>query len=1187
MNKDRVIFLTIIVSLFLIVGIVVYIVYPWANQKFTVWGSEQLTDLMGTEASFSSFGVTRGGRIIVEDLYISDPVTEGETFFYSPRVEVTINPLTLLKEGVNLSRVYILRPAVYIYRMEDGDWNVKNFRKKDKGEEEEKEDEEKKGNPFRLRINEVILEDCVTRLDGILGENIVTVLDHRGALDITSKRQEITHYETNLNTTYMTQTDMVITGLLTVEDKVLSFSGFRLRNGETDISLKGGIDFNGDDTIDMQLNRSTFDLNQLPPRYKLRQHLLGNVEFDLTLNGYLKSPEIDARVYRADGEFYNYRYDNLSCLFHLGEGRIDIHELDADFLGGHVKGDVTFLLREKPRAYQVDVVVSDLDITQLPLGIQDKYRTSLCGPIVSYGSGFNSRNHSSTTLLDLGNSLFKGVTFQSIQAQVLGRGKGFHIMSSDIGLDGGLIELTGELGWKEFDLEVTTEATPISPLMKLLEFDYDVDGELFCSVELADTYKNPSVNGYVLVKDGDIYGWKFPGLESDIRISQPDGLLEGEMVMRAFMLEKGGFLAEDMQMGALFDREGIRIDSLKVMMEDSTFIEGKGDLLYENGSISFKTPDLWLKRKSLEVNVSELDSKIDWEEQGIDIDLLRLNVGGGEATVKGKLTWPENIDLLVEVSSVQLDAVGSLIPEDLNIEGELDMKLVVGNNFERPEVALDARIDRPGFKGVVADSIAVSARYSGSRLEVERLTLKGGGQDCSIDGSIPLLVNLVEPQVEGILDDSLNLRIDLEKSNLRALSLVTDEIDFGSGEIQGYIALGGTLGSPVWRGKGEVIGGEGVFTRTNTYFNNLGATFHFHEDSLIVPSLTASLMGDGSLKGFGRARMQDFLPAWIDFDIVTQNYMVNQVRYISSLAFDSNIRVTGPVEHPNVIGEMIIHRGVLDIPVNEGSQGDEEGQTPFNLQLNLQANNNLWIRNKQMNVETFVDMDLVTREGRIVPDGDVEIIRGTYTYYGTVFDIEEGEIHFFGSHPINPALDVLTTRQIRGRIIENENSVRVSNDFNLSVYGNYRDVKFDIIVYDTNGDVLAIDKQKALTLLLANMTNEEFDQQATPSRQKFIGQIESILNQQTNSLIQPISRLDILELRTNLLSGDSESTSAQLTVGQYVTRDFFVSYSQDIIDPSVNNITVEVFLGRKSSVVGQTDSKGKQYSIELKYRVTY
>jgi hypothetical protein len=142
-------------------------------------------------------------------------------------------------------------------------------------------------------------------------------------------------------------------------------------------------------------------------------------------------------------------------------------------------------------------------------------------------------------------------------------------------------------------------------------------------------------------------------------------------------------------------------------------------------------------------------------------------------------------------------------------------------------------------------------------------------------------------------------------------------------------------------------------------------------------------------------------------------------------------------------------------------------------------------------------------------------------------------------------------------------------------------------VFDSNGEILSIDRQRALTLLLANMTNEEFDQRASPSQQQFMSQIEGMLAQQTNSLIQPISAFDLLEIRTNFLAGEPEDARAQVTVGEYLVQDVFVSYSQDILDPSINNIAVELFLGRKSYLVGQTDSRGRQYNVEIKYLVKY
>jgi hypothetical protein len=1164
MNKDRLILLIVIVILLLLGGYMVHFIIPWANEKFITWSSEKLTETLGTEASISSLGLTRDGKIIVKNLMIADPLRENETFFYSPRVEVKLNPLTVVKEGINLSSVYILRPMVSIYRREDGKWNIQDFGKKKKDESKVEEEEKRESKPFRLRISEVTLEGCVTKLKGVLGEEIITVLDHKGAVDLTRKKQEIFLWDTKFNTTYMTLTDMNASGKLTYERKVLSFENFEVIRDSTDIKLEGEIDFEGRDRVNIQVARSRFDLDHLPPRYGLRHKVKGNVDLELSLNGYINSPEITSRVYHATGETFDYPYEDLSCLFHMNEGKIDVSELSANFIGGIVEGDVSFFLRESPRAFRVDLLVSGIDITELPLKIPERYRTDLNGQVVAYGAGFSKSSHNSTILLDLDESIFRKIPLDLLQAQVLATGDGFHVVSSRIEQGEGLIELTGDLGNEAPDVMVKTEAVTISVLRRLLDISYDIEGKLYCSVSITDGYSHPGVRGQIVVKDGDVSGWTFAGIEGDIGIDQAGGMVDGEVDLKAFMLGKDWLTVKEAQVVALFDREGVRIDSLKIIMNDSTSVDGSGNLLYEGDRVEVSTGDLRLVHNGTDVVVENFLSEFDWKKKEMDVDELHLDVAGGDLFLRGSFSWPEMIRFEVEARSVKLDSLEAFIPDGYEIDGDLDLRLEISESFDYPEVALEARVYQPGLEGLQADTLLVIASYADSQLLVNRLIIEGEGQNCSVEGSLPLRLSLSPLQIEGEYGDSIGVQIDLGRIDLRSLKLLTDEVDFLGGHIEGDITIGGTLGEPVWNGGGGIKGGDGIITRTNTYFSDFEAGFSFQDDIFTVQEMTASLMGGGSLGGGGNLKMNGFLPDSIDFDLTAQNYMVNQVRYISSLLFDSDLEVVGSITGPEVKGDVTIQQGVMDVPIGgNGTTRGDDSSIPFFLQVDIQAENDLWIRNKQVNIEIFLDMELVTRDGEVRPIGDLEIIRGTYTYFGTIFDIDEGEILFFGSDPINPSLNVLTTRQIRGTVTENGSNVRVKNDFQLTVYGTYRDVEFDIIVYDNNGDVIPIDRQRAMTLLLANMTNEEFNQH------------------------QPISNLDVLELRTNLLSGDSEETRAQVTIGEYLMKDFFVSYSQDILDPSINNIAVEVFLGKKSSLIGQTDSQGRQYSIELRYRMSY
>jgi hypothetical protein len=994
MNKDRWMLLGVVLLLTALVGVLSLFIFPWAGERFAEWGSRKLTDHLGTDVSFRSVGLTSGGRIVVEELLIADPLEQEETFFYSPRVEVTLNPMNLIQEGINLSRVSIRRPYVSIRRREDGKWNVQSFRRGRSGETRPAEAEtstEEKGDPFRLRIHEIVLENCVTRLSGMFGEEILTVLDHRGALEIAGKRQEIYLFDTDFNSTFLTLTDMTTSGKLIVEDKVLTFEEFHVQRDETELRLGGAIDFNGEDTIDLRIERGWFNLDHIPPRYGLRHRVEGFVELELALTGFVRSPDIEGRIHNADGVMFDYPFANVSALFRLGEGEIGVNDLSADFLSGSVEGDVTFYLRESPRAFRVDLDVREIDVAAMPLMIPNSFATNLNGNIVAYGAGFQRRNHSSTVLLDLEASRFRGVLFESIQAQVLSGEGGFHVVSSTIGLDGGTIELTGNLSSSSPDVRVKTEAVPISTLMDLLDLTYDLDGELHATVSIRESYIQPSVGGQVVVRNGDVHGWRFAGLEGDIDISRRNDRPIGNAYLRAFMLSRGAIRAKETRLVARFDPGGIRLDSLVIQQDDSNSAMGSADLRYDDNRIQVSTDDLRFRRGNQVFSVVELRAAIEPSDMtlAVEVDVIRLNAAGGEASISGNISWPGRIELTTDVRSVHLEALGS---PNWEIEGVLDLGLSIGGRWNDPVIELTAHVQDPGFQGVLADSLVAEAGYADGHLLIGRCRLQGGGNDATISGEIPLQLSLHPFLFEGLPDDSLEILIALDRFDLPMLNLLTEESEFSGGEISGAVRIGGTLGRPEWSGGGELRGGEGVVNRTNTYFYGMNALYSVQDQILDISSLETRLMRGGILTGNGRIQLDGLRPAGIDFVLIAEDYSVNQVRYVSSLVFDADIRIEGPLSAPEVTGEVAIHGGVLDIPAGGGSEtNEEEGNVPFALRLDLRADNDLWIRNNQSNIEIALDMQLVTRNRRIVPVGDIEIIRGTYTYYGAIFDIETGD----------------------------------------------------------------------------------------------------------------------------------------------------------------------------------------------------
>ena len=850
MNKDRSILLILVVVLFLLAGFSALYFVPWANRRFAVWGGEKLTDLLGTQTSFRKVGFTRTGRIVVEDLKIIDPLGKEEVFFYAPRVEVTIDPLNLIKEGINLSRVYVQRPLVSIYDPEGADWNIFSFGKKDDGG---KKEDKKKGKPFRLRIHEVVLDGCITRLRGVLGEEIVTVLDHKGSIDVTSQRQIINLEETKLSSTYLSLTDMTVSGVLTVEGMILKLDGIRASRDSTNVSLDGQIDFTGDDTVDLQISRSTFDLDHVPPRYGLRHKVLGNVDLELTLKGALSSPDIVGHVYRADGEFFDYRYGDAQFDFGIGGGVINVTGLSADFLEGVIRGDVSFFLHESPVSYRADLEVEGVDVTELPVDIPDDYVTDLNGQIVSYGSGFKKEDHFSTSLLDLEKSTFRGGFFDLFQGQVLASEEGFHIVSSRAEIGGGSLSITGDLLFAAPDIEVTTESVAIPSLMVPLKIDYPVDGKLHCSVSVKDDYSRPSIRGRVVVKDGEAWEWGFAGLEGEVDVRQPAGAVLGSMDMKAFVLRKGFASAEQADVQATLTRDGIGLDSLKIRIDESTTIDGHVDLRYAGESVGVSSDDLRLNYEGVEGSVDRLMASYDLTNDRVGIDELLIDIADGKARISGNYLWPETVEMALSADSISLNAFDKLMPSGKKIDGSLDMRLVVGETFDDPAVSLKARIRSPSYGDVTSDSLVVNASYADSLLLCERVASVGRGQDYDISGGIPVLLSLEPFRLEGIYERPVALTANLARVDCASLELLTETAAFMDGYFDGEISVSGTLRDPVWAGSGALHGGEGIFTLSNTYFKNLEMDYSFHDDTFSVPSLNAWLMGGGSVEASGNS----------------------------------------------------------------------------------------------------------------------------------------------------------------------------------------------------------------------------------------------------------------------------------------------------------------------------------------------
>ena len=195
--------------------------------------------------------------------------------------------------------------------------------------------------------------------------------------------------------------------------------------------------------------------------------------------------------------------------------------------------------------------------------------------------------------------------------------------------------------------------------------------------------------------------------------------------------------------------------------------------------------------------------------------------------------------------------------------------------------------------------------------------------------------------------------------------------------------------------------------------------------------------------------------------------------------------------------------------------------------------------------------------------GEVQTRRGTYKAYGQLLDIDEGMLRFTGAYD-NPALDILAIRpnlavrvgvQITGTALAPR--VRLYADPELP-----EAEKLAWLVLGRSGAnggaESAMLQQAALALLGGNGKG-------------LSGGLASALG------------LDLLSFAGSAANSDGSTTSATVTLGKRISRDFYVAYERSLAG-TLGTFSIFYDLSRRFTLRART---GEQSAIDLIFTVPY
>ncbi|MEK6304056.1 MAG: translocation/assembly module TamB domain-containing protein [Acidobacteriota bacterium] len=592
----------------------------------------------------------------------------------------------------------------------------------------------------------------------------------------------------------------------------------------------------------------------------------------------------------------------------------------------------------------------------------------------------------------------------------------------------------------------------------------------------------------------------------------------------------------------------------------------------------------------------------DWSETN-----LNATIEGHSVTIGGRDLGDATLTAVTENGIVKLRAAGVLLDEPRTLDATIDLR-------DRKNYPINASIeftdaDIGPYLGLMAPELSnIDGKASGSIklsgplqdtdqiqavADLSKLELAGAisnGQRYTIKNEEHILLIATPKEIKlskvtftgeatsltlgGAIsrETSANSNLTIDGSlNLRFLNSFTDVV-FATGIARLHASIVGTLEAPELLG---LVNLEDVGVRVVNFplaAAHGNGQIRFTSNQAVIENFVAGTPGGGKLSIRGGASHSGLMPdRWrleIDADQVAAEYPRDTQTIVDAAltlqgnrklqVLSGNIAVRRASYTRDLTLEELITTGGPFSPdfldAGPGGRG-ETSELQTTLDLRITADNTLLIKN---NLADAVGSAFLSVRGSIdqpVPSGRVLLSRGTLEFRNGRYDLTRGLITIPGRRGADPTIDFQTEADIRGYHITigfNGPVARLQTTVRSEPELPEADIVSLILTGTVSGDRSAVAATSQSGLGLAqSILSASLSEQLERGTQRLFG----------------LSRFSI----DPLLVGRSNDPTARITVGQRITKDLTVTYSQNLTSgPSgiERVVLVEYRISNRLSVVG-------------------
>ena len=442
----------------------------------------------------------------------------------------------------------------------------------------------------------------------------------------------------------------------------------------------------------------------------------------------------------------------------------------------------------------------------------------------------------------------------------------------------------------------------------------------------------------------------------------------------------------------------------------------------------------------------------------VGVDALELlGATGSSIAVRGMAPRVGPVDLSLRATALPVADIAELLQVSGTQRGQVDLESRVTGTRRRPRLEGRATLTQAVVKGVRVDSLVVGALAVDDALQLTATLGSSRAPSVAVDGRIPMTVTLEGDGPRPLVDAPLQITVRSDSVSLRLFDRYTAASTGDPGRFALNLDVGGTWARPRLDGGLVIRGGDlQLAPLGDVRWRELDADVRLTGDSIAIRRFGATSRAEnrtGRAAIAGWVSLADRENPRFDLAVRAAGFHVYNVRGVADIDLSDSLRIAGSLREATLSGALTVDRAIISIPevatksVISLEEFDRFGlvdttalvaqrllpgsSTRFfdNLTVRnvpVRMGRDVWLRSEEANVNLGGAISITrSRIGRgrdadaaqLALTGTLQTVRGTYRLnLGPVqrtFEVERGEISFFGEPDLNPTIDIAALHTVR------------------------------------------------------------------------------------------------------------------------------------------------------------------------------